>query len=184
MGRAIAALLVATALLLLPATAHAQEPPTPTACDQIEGFHRLDFWLGDWTVVAPDGTAQGTNRIEKVLEGCAIVEHWTGSEGGQGMSLFYFNALNRTWKQVWVTSRATVAGALKEKQLIEELPDGGVRFQGVIVLEDGRSILDRTTLTPLADGRVRQVIEWSRDGGVHWNESFHGIYEPADADAS
>ena len=23
---------------------------------------------------------------------------------------------------------------------------------------------------------ARQLIEWSRDGGVNWHESFHGIY--------
>ncbi len=30
---------------------------------------------------------------------------------------------------------------------------------------DGSRVLDRTTLTPLPAGRVRQVIEQSRDGG-------------------
>lgn len=178
-GRALAALVALCSLPLSAVPAHAQESDPPPTCNEIDGFHRLDFWLGDWKVVDPAGASQGTNRIEKVLDGCAILEHWTGAEGGRGMSLFYFNALNRTWKQVWITSRATVPGTLKEKQLVEELPGGGVRFQGVVVLTDGRTIIDRTTLTPLEDGRVRQVIEWSRDGGVHWNEAFHGIYLPA-----
>jgi hypothetical protein len=182
--RALTALATITSLLLLAPPASAQQPSTPQDCDDVEGFHRLDFWIGDWNVVDSEGAVQGTNRIEKVLDGCAIVERWTGAEGGRGLSLFYFNALNRTWKQVWVTSRATVAGALKEKQLVEELPDGGVRFQGVIVLADGRSILDRTTLTPLEGGQVRQVVEWSRDGGVNWTESFQGLYEPREPEAS
>ena len=167
-GRAVSALTLLAVPIAVAGHPGAQpqaQQQTPRACSEIDGFQRLDFWLGDWKVVGPDGSPQGTNRIEKVLDGCAIVERWSGEGGGRGMSLFYFNALNRTWKQVWVTSRATVAGALKEKQLIEELPGGGVRFQGVIVL---------------ADGRVRQVIEWSRDGGVNWTESFHGVYERSD----
>ena len=54
--------------------------------------------------------------------------------------------------------------------------NGGVRFQGEIPLEDNRSYLDRTTLTPLPDGRVRQVIEWSTDGGETWNIAFDAYY--------
>ena len=176
-----AALLLLFAVALLPAPALAQsEASPPQACGEIDGFQRLDFWLGAWTVVDPSGDLQGTDRIEKVLDGCALIEHWTGADDSEGMSFFYFNAINSTWKQVWVTSRATTPGTIKEKQLIEDLPDGSVRFQGVVILRDGRSVLDRTTLTPLEDGRVRQLIEWSRDGGVNWQESFHGVYVPAD----
>jgi len=162
----------------LPGIPQAAAGPAP-ACDAIDGFHVLDFWLGDWVVTSPDGERLGRNRIEKILDGCAVQESWTSADGGRGMSLFYFNAGNGLWKQVWVTSRATVPGALKEKQLVERTEDGSLRFQGVIVLEDGRSRLDRTTLTPMPGGRVRQVIEWSRDGGVNWTESFVGIYAPA-----
>jgi hypothetical protein len=37
-------------------------------------------------------------------------------------------------------------------------------------------VLDRTTLTPLADGRVRQVIERSSDGGTTWTTGFDAMY--------
>ena len=53
------------------------------------------------------------------------------------------------------------AGPIKEKQLMEELQDGGVRFQSEIPHPDGKSHLDRTTLAPLPGGRVHQVIEIS-----------------------
>jgi hypothetical protein len=35
---------------------------------------------------------------------------------------------------------------------------------------------DRTTLTPLPDGRVRQLIETSNDDGRSWETRFEGFY--------
>jgi hypothetical protein len=67
---------------------------------------------------------------------------------------------------------------LKEKRLVEDYV-GGVRFQGELPLRDGSTLLDRTTLTPLPDGRVRQVIEQSRDGGKSWRVGFDALYLPA-----
>ncbi len=156
-------------LAVLPA--RAQRP-----CDEDPGFQKLDFWVGTWEVVTAQGQRAGDNRIEKILDGCALVEHWTGAGGSQGWSLFYYNAVTDRWKQVWVTQRATARGGLKEKVLVEERADGSLRFQGEIPVEGGGSYLDRTTLTPLADGRVRQLIEWSADGGTTWNTSFDAFY--------
>jgi hypothetical protein len=60
---------------------------------------------------------------------------------------------------VWVI----YAGLIKEKVLIEELKDGGLRFQAEISHLDGKSHLDRTMLTPLPGSRVHQVIEAGDD---------------------
>lgn len=172
---------LALVLLAWPATPPTAQQPPPPACAEVDGFDKLDFWVGEWDVVDPDGNPQGTNRIEKILSGCAILEHWNGVGGGAGKSLFYFDHLGGTWKQVWVTSRATEVGGLKEKRLVEERVDGALLFQGAVILPDGRTFLDRTVLTPLADGRVRQEIEVSTDGGISWRSMFTGIYVPLGA---
>jgi len=70
-------------------------------------------------------------------------------------------------------------GGVKEKTLVEVLEGGGVRFQGRIPLKGGGSYLDRTTLTPDAEGHVRQVIEVSTDGGSTWRTTFDALYVPA-----
>lgn len=147
---------------------------TPIAAQACDGpaARLLDFWIGTWDVALPDGTKAGTNRIEKVLSGCAVLEHWQGEAGGDGKSLFYFDAAHGSWKQVWMTDRAT----FKEKQSIERLPGGAVRFQGTLPRAGGGATLDRTTLTPLDDGRVRQQIEQSDDNGATWRTTFLGIY--------
>ena len=165
------------AVLVLAGELLAQGREAPPACEDVEGFHELDFWVGAWDVKV--GARQvGTNRIEKALNGCAVLEHWTSATGGKGMSLFYFNPTTDVWKQVWVTERATGIGSLKEKTLVERFEDGGVRFQGEIPLPNGRSYLDRTTLTPLPEGQVRQLIEISRDGGATWEATFDAVYVP------
>lgn len=123
------------------------------ACDADAGFRKLDFWVGDW-VVKVRGRQVGTNRIETILDGCAVMEHWIAAGGGEGKSLFYYHPVTQAWTQVWVTGRATAPGGLKEKRLVETLANGGVRFQGEIPLAGGGSYWDRTTLTPLDGGRV------------------------------
>lgn len=134
--------------------------------------HRLDFWLGDWEVFSRAGPKDGDNRIEKLLDGYAIQENWTELDGHEGKSWFYYHPGERHWKQVWVTD----GGALKEKTESDDAPAGSVRFQGEAFAADGRRIADRTTLTPLPDGRVRQVIEQSRDGGRTWLTGYDAVY--------
>ena len=110
-------------------------------CDQAP-FHALDFWVGNWDVLAQNQIV-GTNRIEKILGGCAIIENWTDAMGGQGKSLFYYQLATDTWKQVWVTEMAAATGGLKEKRLVESPGGGALRFQGEIPLPKGGTYLDR-----------------------------------------
>ena len=133
--------------------------------------HEFDFWLGDWEAFA-DGKLDGTDRIEKTLNGAAITEYWRDSNGHDGKSWFYFYRPENRWKQVWVTD----TGGVKEKACIEVFSKGGMRFRGEIPVPDGRNILDQTTLTPLTDGTVHQVIEQSSDGGKTWRVSYDAIY--------
>jgi hypothetical protein len=119
----------------------------------------------------------GTDIVNHILDGCAVVENWSDADGSHGMSLFYYNSYSDVWTQIWVTDRATERGGLKEKYLIARFPDGGVRFQGRLAGSPGSSvILDRTTLTPMADGTVHQLIEITRDGGSHWLTTFDATY--------
>ncbi len=114
----------------------------------------------------------GHDLIEKTLNGAAVVENWQDVNGHAGKSWFYYYRPEKRWKQVWVTD----VGFVKEKALVEKFADGGVRFRGEIPLPDGRKRLDQTTLTPLPDGRVHQVIEQSPDGGDTWRTVYDAYY--------
>ena len=160
-------------LLLFAMQALAQDDPPPR-CGELEIYNLLDFWVGDWDVYVGDERV-GSNRIEKILSGCTVLEHWRGEGGGEGKSLF-FVADDGTWKQVWVTEWAARPGGVKEKTFRSlDAPDT-VRFQGRILRADGSSYLDRTTLTRLESGDVRQVIETSADEGRTWTTGFDAVY--------
>lgn len=159
-------------LAFLPAQAPATgTPPSPVATDPAD--HMLDFWLGDWEAVdSATNQVDGHDLIEKVLAGAAVIENWRDVDGHAGKSWFYYYRPEKRWKQIWVTD----TGFVKEKALVETFAGGGVRFRGEIPLKDGRKLLDQTTLTPLPDGRVHQVIEQSNDGGVTWRTAYDAYY--------
>jgi hypothetical protein len=147
-----------------------------TSCNDDPGFHEMDFWLGEW-VVKVGNRVVGTNRIQKILKGCAIMEHWTGSDGGQARSIFYYDSAENIWSQVWVTEAAYAPGGLKKQSLVERMNGGGLRFEGQIKRGEGDHYLERTTLTPRPDGTVRQWTQLSTDGGEMWTSVFDAMYE-------
>lgn len=54
---------------VLTGTALAQEEKKEPPCSALE-HSQFDFWVGKWRVTDEAGTFQGTNRIEKILDGC------------------------------------------------------------------------------------------------------------------
>ena len=153
-----------------PAPAAAYKPPVSCAAPE---YHALDFWLGEWEVTA-DGKVDGHNIISPILGGCAVREAWTDVDGHKGESLFFYDRSLARWKQVWVTTE----GTWKEKTQIDAPEPGALRFQGLVPRMRGGVVLDRTTLSRLPDGRVRQRIEVSRDDGATW-EAWEGLYARA-----
>lgn len=163
-------------LILAPLLSVAQDD-LPPACNDSDLYHQLDFWVGEWNVYVGDNLV-GRNLIEKTLDGCAIFEHWSAIGGGDGKSLFFVDYEGH-WAQIWVSQWAMTPGGVKEKVMVNDPPEGSVRFQGVIRHPDAGAWLDRTTLTPLEDGAVRQLIEISEDNGESWNPTFDAIYRRA-----
>lgn len=148
---------------------------TPPSCLSTPALGWLDFWVGDWRVFA-GGQEVGSNRIRKILDGCAVSEEWQDARGGRGNSLFYYLPGLSTWRQVWVTDRALLRGGVKEKTLESRSPEGALRFQGEIQMATGERYLDRTTLTPVSETEVHQLIEVSVDQGTTWRAVFDARY--------
>ncbi|MGN6799296.1 MAG: hypothetical protein ACTHKS_14250 [Gaiellaceae bacterium] len=136
----------------------------------------LAFWVGTWDVHdSATGDRAGWNEIASILEGHAVLERWRGVSGLQGASLFWNDGASGTWRQVWATS----VGWAKQKTMVATDSPGTIRFEGIVTLPDGTRVRDRTTLTPLDDGSVRQVIETAPLGADAWEVGFDAVYTPA-----
>ncbi|HEY6961725.1 MAG TPA: hypothetical protein VI408_07545 [Gaiellaceae bacterium] len=135
----------------------------------------LAFWAGRWTVQdATTGKLVGTSVITAELDGNAVVERWHGAGGLDGLSLFWFDRIAGTWRQAWATS----LGYAKQKQQVQVDDPLSIRFLGLVTTPDAVVVRDRTTLTDLQDGRVRQVIETAPVDRDAWDTGFDAIYVP------
>lgn len=163
---------VMAALGLPAAPARAQTPADPVSCQEREEARQLDFWIGRWDVLHPEtGDTMGVNVIEPALDGCALMERWTGAGGSSGQSMNFYDPQRRTWRQVWVSDRGNV---LDYRQ--GELTSSGMRFQGITISPAGDTTHQKLTFVPVAADTVRQVFEVSRDSGASWETTWVGVY--------
>ena len=132
---------------------------------------QFDFWVGNWNVYNPANELAGTNRIEKVVNGCLLVESWKGAKGGAGKSFNFYDPRRNKWRQVWVSAE----GAL---DLQGDLIDGSIRYTGETTGLNGVT-QESLVFTPNADGTVRQLWQQSPDGGNTWRVNFDGLYKSA-----
>ena len=118
----------------------------------------------------PQGLLVGTNSIQRVVDGCLLLENWTSTQDVTGKSINFFNAETGKWRQTWVDNQGGVL------QLDGEYKDGAMRYAGVTADRDGRKTLERLTFLNLSPDRVRQLWEQSKDDGKTWVITFDGDY--------
>jgi len=125
--------------------------------------------------VTEHGKLAGDNRIEPILDGCALLENWTGSKGGAGKSLNFFDREDGLWHQTWIDRSG---GALF---LAGKFENGAMRLEGErAATGEQPATRHRITWTPLPGGKVRQLWESVPAGKDQWNTQFDGLYEPVD----
>jgi hypothetical protein len=150
--------------------AGAQEAGAQRPCSAPE-HSQFDFWVGSWRVTDTEGVFQGTNRIEKILGGCALQENWTGAKGTTGHSFNIYAAGRGVWHQTWVDSNGTLL-----------LLDGGIEGGRMVLRGQTPSAEKKGTMEHeiswerRPDGSVRQIWRVSRDGGSTWKDAFVGLY--------
>jgi len=153
--------------IALPASA--AEPP----CSGSE-YHQFDFWIGRWEVYSGDKLV-GENRIERISQGCALLETWRNARGIEGRSINAYDAPSKRWRQFWAGGDGGVLrleGGLVGAEMVLEgtSPDAAT----------GRDVAQRITYTPLPDGTMRQHWQ-AADGKGGWTTSFDGSYRRAEA---
>ena len=160
--------------LAAPAQAQSKKPPAssvgqkPSACSSAP-HRQFDFWLGEWEVATSQGSPAGTNRVERLLEGCALQEHWEASDGSRGTSLSSYDAVARKWRQTFVDDTGQVL------VLEGEFKDGKMVLQGEKTMGRQRTALQRISWQAVGD-KVRQRWDISQDDGKTWSLLFEGVY--------
>jgi len=141
-------------------------------CDTHQ-HRRFDFWIGEWRVEDPSGKVVGRNRIERILDGCALRESWQGGSGYNGHSLNTWDPASGHWLQFWTDNHDLTlhlsGGWTGERMTLE-----GTREDA-----EGREVTDRISWTPRENGIVRQHWQQAVDG-AEFKTVFDGRYVPAD----
>lgn len=160
---------LAMVLLVATSTVHAETTAAGKPCSS-PAHRQFDFWLGSWNVTQAGKTA-GQNKIESVLNGCAVMESWKGTGGVTGHSLNIYDSTRDVWHQTWVDSTGsllTLEGRFK---------DGAMVLEGVALDDKGAKARQRITWTASSASEVRQLWESSADEGRTWKTEFDGVYK-------
>lgn len=143
------------------------------SCPCCSQNHRaFDYWLGDWEVYNTNGDVLGTNKILKMQAGCVLLENWVGASGSTGTSYNFFDGVENSWNQIWVSN---TGGVLRLKGNPNE--DGAmVMTSGMVKNPDG-DYYNQITWTPNEDGTVTQLWVILNQKKEVINTLFRGIYE-------
>lgn len=137
-------------------------------------YHSFDFWMGDWKAfdVGNPTTVVARTRVDRILDGCVLLEDYQGSDGSHGESFTIYDAGRRVWHQSWVTNQGVLL-------VIEgKLEAGEMILSGVSHLSDGKERYVRGVWKPVTGG-VRETAVTSTDGGKTWDPWFDLMFRPA-----
>jgi|SRR5579875_1832747 len=147
-------------------------PAKPPACATPE-YRQFDFWIGDWDAFDIDNpqTPVARARVERILDGCVLLEDYQAASGSHGQSFSIYDASRNVWHQSWVTNRG--------KLLVIEgaLAPAGMVLSGADRQPDGKERRVRGTWKPVTGG-VRETAVASTDGGKTWVLWFDLIFRP------
>ncbi|MEI9920578.1 MAG: tetratricopeptide repeat protein [Bacteroidota bacterium] len=143
-------------------------------CRKLPESKLFDFWIGDWDVspTSNPSSITGFNRITKVAQGCIILENWQSVTGPhEGMSINYYDAIDKKWKQKWAGSGQDVQDFYDG-----EYVDNAMRFRFTGRNTDGTTFTGRLIFTNMAPGKVRQHSERTDDEGKTWQTIYDLMY--------
>jgi ketosteroid isomerase-like protein len=152
--------------------ASAQSPRPSCVAPESRQF---DFWVGDWDAYDVDSptTVAARTRVDRILDGCVLMEDYQGTNGLKGQSFTIYDAARKVWHQSWVTNRGQL-------QVIEGgFQAGEMVLSGVDHAAGGQTLV-RGAWKPV-DGGVRETAVTSADGGKTWKPWFDLVFRPHNA---
>jgi tetratricopeptide (TPR) repeat protein len=140
-------------------------------CESDPNFRRFDFWVGEWDVQqtgVPRAPVGASSRVERILDGCVILENWEPGPGGAGKSFNIYNTATKKWEQYWVDATG------RNTHYFGEFRDDGNLYYEADQFGTGNKL--RMTFFNQGPDQVRQLGHLSTDGGKTWAVSFDLTY--------
>ena len=131
---------------------------------------QFDFFVGEWDAFNPQGRMDGTSVIQRIANGCGILENWKGAIGGEGKSLNFYDPQLGKWFEYWVGANGA---PLRFSGIYQ---GGALRFEGEPSTQNGKKIITRLTFFNIDTNTVRQLAEQSDDGGKTWTVNYDYKY--------
>lgn len=138
-------------------------------CIYSDNARQFDFWIGEWDVFNPQGQKAGTSVIQQISDGCGILENWTGTLGGSGKSINFYDPTSGKWYQYWMGANGIPSryeGTYKEDAM---------RYEGEAQSATGK-VRTRLTFFKVDTNTVRQLAEQSADDGKTWTTTYDFKY--------
>ena len=140
-------------------------------CDADPNFRKFDFWIGDWDVQqtgVPRAPVGASSHIERILDGCVILENWNPPGSPAGKSFNTYNSATKKWEQFWVDATGKLTHYFGEFR-----EDGNLYYEAD---QFGTSNKIRMTFFNQGPDQVRQLGHISTDGGKTWSVQFDLTY--------
>ena len=148
----------------------AQQTASPSDPCHAAQQKQFDFWVGEWDLTWPGDNGQtghGTNSITRVLDGCVVMENFSGGSSMtlRGTSVSTFDARAGRWKQTWVDNEG---GYL---DFVGDFKDGQMILQREMT-RNGEKILQRMVWKNISPNEFDWSWEASTDGGKTWKVNW------------
>lgn len=135
-----------------------------------ENYQAFDFWLGKWHVTSSADNITRFNTINKINNGCTIIEEYTSPSGYVGKSLNIYDKQTKQWHQTWTDSSGLLL------QLQGGIEKGSMVMIGETIGQNQEVVINKISWTPHKDGTVQQHWQFSQDNGKTWQTAFDGLY--------
>lgn len=132
----------------------------------------FDFWVGEWDLywyTQDSVKISGTNKIEKILDGKVLQEHFVDPNSGfKGTSISVYNPQAQSWYQSWADNSG---GYFHFKGITS---DGQRIFS--MTEENKSGALYRMVFSEIQENNLVWTWEGTRDGGKSWNTAWQIFY--------
>jgi len=137
------------------------------ACASNPVMHKLDYWLGEWSV----DSGRGRSDVHLSLDSCEIVEAWSSkTTDHRGENTIAYNSEEKTWYALFVDNRG------RAHMFSGTVDDGSAQFEGPSRDENGKAVLKRVRVVRENPQTVDQIWEKSNDKGATWEPDFKMEY--------